>query len=59
MTHRKDLLAKGYRSWYKKGSQVEMKNLGTKLKSTKDISNYVVAKCLKGVNKNKWELYVK
>lgn len=59
MTHRKDLLKKGYRSWYKKGTKIEMDNLGNKLKKTKDISSYVVAKCLKGMNKNKYELYVK
>jgi len=59
MTHRKDLLKKGYKSYYKKGPQVEMQTLGKKLKETKDISSYVVAKCLKGTNKNKYELYVK
>ena len=59
MSHRKDLLKKGYRSWFKKGSEVEMKRLGKNLQQKRDIGTYVVAQCLKGSSKNKWELYVK
>ena len=57
--HRKDLLGKGYKSWYKKGTKIQMQDIGKKLKAQKDISSYVVAKCTKGPNKNKWEMYVK
>jgi len=59
MTHRKDLLKKGYRSWYKKGTQKEMQDLGKKLKDANKIVSYNVAQCVKGMNKNKYELYVK
>jgi len=59
MSHRKDLLAKGYRSWHTKGTEVEMKRLGKKLQLKRDIGTYIVEQCLKGSSKHKWELYVK
>jgi len=55
MTHKKDLIKKGYKPLSLRGTKIQMQKLGEQKKKEGKISTYIISKCMDG----KWEVYGK